>query len=68
MKVVEFLRKAQYSRLTVGNRWMLSSHNGFDVLERKKYQRTTTRIGEELTEEQAVRMLIEGEELYHDLL
>ena len=68
MTVIEFLNKAQYSRLTVGKRWMTIGHNGFKVLERKKYQKHTTVLGEELTEEQAVKMLIEGEELYHDLL
>jgi len=68
MTVIEFLNKAQYSRLTVGERWMTIGYNGFKVLEQKKYQKNTTVIGEELTEDQAVRMLIKGEELYHDLL
>jgi len=53
MTVIEFLNKAQYSRLTVGQRWMTIGHNGFKVLERKKYHKHTTVL---------------GEELYHDLL
>ena len=66
MTVIEFLREAQYSRLTACKRWMTIGHNGFKVLERNKYKPTV--IGEELTEEQAVRMLIEGEKLYSDFL
>lgn len=68
MKVIEFLREAQYSRLTVGYRWMTIGHNGFMVCERLRRKGTTTILGEELTEDEAVKLLIEGEELYHDLL
>lgn len=68
MTIVEFLRKAQYSRLTVGRRWMYASSNGFNVCERLPRKRTTTRLAENVSEDVAVRLLIEGEEAYHDLL
>lgn len=68
MKVIEFLRQAQYSRLTVGHRWMTIGYNGFTVCEKLPNKRNTTILGEQLTEDDAVRLLIEGEELYHDLL
>ena len=68
MTILEFLQKAQYSRLTVGERWMTYRHGGFTVCERKKGVNNTVIIGEKLTEEQAVKLLIEGEELYHDIL
>lgn len=68
MKVIEFLQKAQYSRLTVGYRWMTAGFNGFQVCERLPRKQTTTILGEELSEDEAVKLLIEGEEMYSDLL
>ena len=68
MKIVEFLQKAQYSRITVGYRWMYARKNGFTVCERLPRKRTTIILGEEVTEDEAVKLLIEGEEAYSDLL
>jgi len=36
MRVIEFLEQAQYSRLTVGNRWMTACAGGFKVLEKPR--------------------------------
>ena len=68
MKIVEFLKEAQYSRFTVVYRWMTIGSGGFTVCERLPRKRTTTILGEKLTEDEAVKLLIEGEEAYHDLL
>lgn len=68
MKVIEFLRKAQYSRLTVGSRWMTVDSKGWTVCERKRHAKTTTILNQGLTEDEAVELLIEGEELYHYLI
>lgn len=68
MKITEFLKNAQYSRLSVGYRWMFASHNGYTVCERLPRKRKTKTLGQELSEDDAVKLLIEGEELYHDLL
>jgi hypothetical protein len=68
MKITEFLQKAQYSRLSVGYRWMFADAYGYTVCERLPRKRATTILASEITEDEAVRLLIEGEELYSDLL
>jgi len=68
MKIVDFLREAQYSRFTVGKRWMTIKAGGFTVFEQMETGTLGKAIGTELTEDEAVKLLIEGEELYHDLL
>jgi hypothetical protein len=68
MKITEFLQKAQYSRLTVGYRWLFADAYGYTVCERLPRKRKTKVLGSEFTEDEAVKLLIEGEELYSDLL
>lgn len=67
MKITEFLQKAQYSRLTVGYRWLFAGDDGYVVCERLPRKRTTTILGTNLSEDDAVKLLIEGEDLYSDL-
>jgi len=69
MTIVEFLRKAQYSQLSVGYRWLFSDgENTYTVCERLPRKRNTTILISKASEDDAVRILIEGEELYSDLL
>lgn len=67
MKIAEFIQKAQYSRLSVGDRWLTASSLGWQVCERRRYQKTTRIIIDTESEDEAVAELIKGEELYDDL-
>lgn len=69
MKISEMLQRCQYSRITVGYRWMYASgENMWKVVERKRNARKTITILETTSEDLAVQCLIEGEELYSDVL
>jgi hypothetical protein len=69
MKIFELLQQAQYSRITVGDRWLVWSCNGWKVLERRKHQRHTKIIIETFIEDLAVLELLKGEpEAYSDLI
>lgn len=62
MKIVEFLSKAQYSRLTVGYRWLFADgKDTYTVCERLPRKRNTTILISKATEDEAVKLLIEGE-------
>lgn len=69
MKIVELLQQADYSRITVGDRWLVWSSNGWKVLERKKHQKHTKIIIETFIEDKAVLELLKGEaDLYSDVI
>lgn len=69
MTISELLKEAQYSRITVGDRWLIWTSNGWEVLERKYKQKTTRRIISTQSEDEAVYYLLQGEyELYEDVI
>ncbi len=68
MTIVEMLQNAQYSRITVGDRWLICTAKGFEVLERKRHAKHTKRIIDTFDEHEAVNELLKGEELYSDLV
>lgn len=69
MKIAEILQKAQYSRITIGCRWLIWTSNGWTVLEKKRNKRIVVTIIETFNEDTAVLELLKGElDLYSDVI
>jgi len=70
MTIADLLQKAQYSRLTIGNRWLTAGHPKWKVLERDPDSPNDQGkvVCETTDEDEAVKELLKGDPLYKDLL
>jgi hypothetical protein len=69
MKISELLKEAQYSRITIGDRWLIWTSKGWEVLERKRKQKNTRFVVTTQSEDEAVLELLKGEsDLYSDVI
>lgn len=66
MTVIDFLKKGISTRISFMDRWMFwkDEENKWYVMERKSYQKKTRTIITTISEEEAVKKLIEGSEEY----
>lgn len=62
MKIAQFLQKGQYMRLTCNDKWMFWNCNGWTVVQRKKYAKSTITLLTTKNEEIAVAELMKGSE------
>lgn len=61
MTIKEYLQKTDYARLEhYNNRWMFWHSDGWHVVERKPYARSTKELLITKDEEEAIAKLIEG--------
>lgn len=67
MKLIDTLSKCQYSRVTMGNRWLTGGYPRFTVLEAVEGEDQGKEIISTSSEDEAVRALLAGEPLYKNI-